>query len=134
MSWLDHFTWPRTAISDLQRDVAKAVPVLQEIRHRVQNLEMTMADVSPLLTKLASDLRTWTAGPYTALLARNAELEAREAARGGLDATELANESTAGADATSALNELIAPVTASPDVPVEIPPVDVPADPTDPAV
>lgn len=104
---------------------------LWDIELRLTTFEDIMADVSPLLNKLAQDLRTWTAGPYAALLQRNAELEARVAAAEGLEATEVANETTAGDDATDALNELIAPVTASPDVPVVIPPVEVPA-PVDP--
>jgi hypothetical protein len=92
-----------------------------EIHNR---MEAFMADVSPILHQLATDLRTFAAGPFAALVARNAELEARNAELEGEDAS----ESSAADDAVTAFNELVAPVTASPDVPVEIPPVEVPTD------
>jgi hypothetical protein len=82
-------------------------------------LEKMMADVSPLLTKLAEDLRAYATGPLAALIARNAELEARNAELEGEDAS----ESSAANDAVEAFNEMTRPVTESPEVPVEIPEV-----------
>jgi hypothetical protein len=75
------------------------------------HLEKFMADTSPLLNKLAEDLRAYAAGPLKALLDENATLKARNAE---LEFNELAN-----------------PVSESPDVPVEIPPVEVPEAPAE---
>jgi hypothetical protein len=75
-----------------------------------------MADVSPILTKLAEDLRAYGAGPLAALIAENVALKGEDA-----------GESTAAQGAVDAFNAMVAPVTQSPDVPVEIPPVEAPA-------
>lgn len=124
MSWLDRFTWPREAISDIQRDVVAIRVLLLEIPTRLNRLESAMADVSPLLNKLADDLRAWSAGPFADLLAENARLAARNAELEGEDAA----ESSAAENAAAAFNELVAPVSESPDVPAEIPAVEVPAE------
>lgn len=128
MSWLLErlraLTAPwSTALGDSLITIERAVTVT--IPNRLHALEKSMADVSPLLDKLAQDLRSWSAGPFAAVLADNARLTARNAELEGEDAA----ESSAAANAVSAFNELVAPVTDSPDVPVEIPPVEVPADP-----
>lgn len=124
MSWLDRFTWPRAAISNIQVDVLAIRLAVLEIPTRLNRLESTMADVSPLLNKLADDLRAWSAGPFAALLADNARLAARNAELEGEDAA----ETSAAENAASAFNELVAPVSESPDVPAEIDPVEVPAE------
>lgn len=88
----------------------------------VSAMENLMADVSPLLTQLAQDLRAFGEGPFTELVARNAALEARNAELEGEDSA----ESAAAESAVSAYNEIAARVTRSPEVPEEIPPVQVP--------
>ncbi len=95
------------------------------VLRRIEHLERFMADTSPVLNKLAEDLRAWGAGPFAALLADNARLAARNAELEGEDVA----ESSAADNAVSAFNDLTAPVTESPDVPVEISPVEVPAAP-----
>lgn len=96
-------------------------------------LETFMADVSPLLNKLATDLDEFAAGPFAAVLAENAQLKVDKqtllelvdsdaAAR----AVEDAAEETAAARAVSSFNNLAAPLTQSPDVPVEVPVVEEP--------
>jgi len=91
---------------------------------RIHNqMEKFMADTSPLLNQLAEDLRAYAAGPLKALLEENVTLKARNAE---LEGEDLAETDAAG-NAVAAFNELANPVTASPDVPVEIPPVDVPS-------
>lgn len=104
----------------LDRDAADI-----SVLHRITKLEKQMADMSPLLNKLAEDLRAWGAGPFAALLADNARLTARNAELEGEDAAETA----AANEAAAAFNELVAPVNEAPEVPVEIPPVEVPAEP-----
>lgn len=89
-----------------------------------------MADVSPLLNQLATDLRAWAQGPFAELLAENARLAARNAELEGEDAA----ETGAAQNAVAAFNEITNPVTESPEVPVEIPPVEVPSEPETPAV
>ena len=86
-------------------------------------MEKFMTDTSPLLNQLAENLREFAAGPFAAMLAENATLRARvvELTR------EDDNETTAADNAVAAFNELVAPVTSAPEVPVEIPPVEVPA-------
>lgn len=108
------------------------------VLRRIEHLERIMADVSPLLNKLADDLRTWSAGPFAAVLAENAALRSERdtavadaaSARGEAEVlrSEDAAETSAADNAVSAFNELVAPVSESPDVPVEIPAVEVPAE------
>lgn len=139
MSFLDRLFWPREAISDIQRDMGALLRGALEIRDRINHLEIIMADNAPLLNKLADDLRTFAAGPFAAVLAENASLRSeRDAARadaatarGEADAllAEDAGETSAADNAVRAFNELASPVTESPEVPVEIPVVEVPAEP-----
>jgi hypothetical protein len=126
VSWFARFTAPwrlSTETLDALMRIERAVDT--DLPAQLTRMETAMADVSPLLNKLAEDLRTWSAGPFAALLADNARLSARNAELEGEDAA----ESSAAADAVAAFNEFAAPVTESPDVPVEIPPVEVPAEP-----
>lgn len=92
-------------------------------------MEKFMADVSPILNKLADDLRAWAAGPFAAVLQENATLKARNAELEGEDVA----ESSAADNAVAAFNELTNPVTEAPEVPVEIPPVEVPETPAEPS-
>lgn len=99
-------------------------------------LEAFMADVSPVLNTLAEDLRAFGEGPFKALVDENAQLKVdkatllelidSEAAR--VAAEDVAEESAA-QRAVDEFNRIARPVTESPDVPVEIPDVEVPVDP-----
>lgn len=99
-------------------------------------LEAFMADVSPILNKLADDLGAFAQGPFAAVLAENAQLKVDKQTLLELIDTDAAAravedtaEDTAAGRAVSAFNDLAAPLTQSPDVPVELPPVEVPTDP-----
>lgn len=101
-----------------------------DILARLTALENHMADVSPLLNQLADDIATWAAGPFAELLAENARLAARNAELEGEDVA----ETSAATRAVDEFNRIVAPVSESPEVPAEIPPVEVPAEPETPAV
>ncbi len=124
MLWLDRFTWPREAISNLQADVMAIRLTVLQIPTQLNRMEKHMADVSPLLNKLAEDLRAFGAGPFAAVLAENTALKARNADLEGEDVA----ETGAAENAVAAFNELANPVTESPEVPVDIEPVEVPTE------
>jgi hypothetical protein len=81
-----------------------------------------MADVSPLLDQLANDIAAWAQGPFAEVLAENARLAARNAELEGEDAA----ETTAANRAVDEFNRIVNPVSQSPDVPAQIPPVELP--------
>lgn len=125
MTWRDAlawFTWPRASISAMERDVARLTYGVAETNTRLQRLEKSMADVSPILNKLADDMAAWAAGPFAALLQENADLRAYKAAKEDEDV----NEPVAAQRAVDGFNAFAAPVSESPEVPSEIPPVEVP--------
>lgn len=138
MSWLDRFTWPREAITNLQGDVTAMCLVLLEIPTCLIRLEKIMTDISPLLNQLADDMSTWAAGPFAELLAENVAVKADNATLAtqvsdlggeveGLRAED-ASETSAAQRAVDGFNAFAAPVTESPEVPVEIPILEVPAE------
>jgi hypothetical protein len=95
-----------------------------DILARLTELESRMADVSPILNQLANDMAAWASGPFAELLAENTRLAARNAELEGEDAA----EATAAERAVAEFNRIVAPVSEAPEVPAEIPPVEVPTD------
>lgn len=59
MSWLDRFTWPRQALSDIQRDVARHTHLLETI---IRKLDIMSENETAALAKLTDDLNTIAAG------------------------------------------------------------------------
>ncbi len=106
----------------------RAAALASDILSRLESLEAAVADVSPVLNKLADDIASWASGPFAELLAENQRLVARNAELEGEDAA----ESTAAARAVEEFNRIVAPVDQAPEVPVEIPPVVVPEAPVVP--
>jgi hypothetical protein len=102
----------------------RSAAATSEILARLKQLESHMADVSPILNQLADDMAAWAAGPFAELLAENARLAARNAELEGEDAA----ETTAADRAVTEFNRIVAPVSEAPEVPTEIPPVEVPND------
>lgn len=122
--------WGRELLAEL------GVPTLADLNAHTalvtNKLEAFMADVSPLLNQLAEDISAFAAGPFQGLLDDNAAKAARIAeleAAAGLVAAEDAAETTAATAAVDSFNALAAKITDSPEVPVEIPPVEEPAPP-----
>ncbi len=95
---------------------------MPDILARLTHLEKLMADVSPVLNKLADDIASWAAGPFAELLAENARLRASNEALASEDAA----ETGAAQRAVDEFNRIVQPVTEAPEVPTEIPPVVVP--------
>lgn len=127
--------WGRELLAEL--GVPTRQDVLDQTTLVTSKLEAFMADVSPLLNQLTSDISAFATGPFQGLLDDNAAKAARitelEAAA-GLVAAEDAREESAATAAVTAFNALTAPLTDSPDVPGEVPVVDEPApvEPTEP--
>lgn len=122
--------WGKELLAEL------GVPTLADLTAHTalvtNKLEAFMADVSPLLNQLAEDISAFAAGPFQGLLDDNAAKAARIAeleAAAGLVAAEDAAETTAATAAVDSFNALAAKITDSPEVPVEIPPVEEPAPP-----
>jgi hypothetical protein len=106
----------------MERDVARLTYGVAETNTRLQRLEKSMADVSPILNKLVDDMAAWAAGPFAALLQENADLRAYKASKENEDV----NEPAAAQRAVDGFNAFAAPVSESPEVPADIPPVEVP--------
>lgn len=118
------FTWLRIAASNLQQNLEIVLVRLRKMSDQLDTVEMIMADNSPLLNQLATNLRSFAQNEFANLVADNTRLASRVAELEGEDVAEAA----AADNAVAAFNELTAPVTESPDVPVEIPPVDAPTE------
>lgn len=122
MSWLDYFTWPREAISNIERDVAtlKVVALEQTTRlNRMKELIMATAEdlaarIDAATNEVASDLQAVKDELAAALATSDADKQAAvDAALAKLDAP-IARLESLGAD------------NANPVPPVDQPPVDEP--------
>lgn len=134
MSWLDYFTWPRAAISDIERDMAIVKPAVLEMFSRLNKMEKHMAADRDLLAQIAADLTT-LATPVAALVASEAALRARVSELEGEAAADEAGDLEAAGAVKAAFDNLAGKLTAepeSPDVeplpeaPVEEPPAEEP--------
>lgn len=129
MSWLDQFTWPRAAISNIERDTAvlRIAALEQNTRlHRLGRLLMATADdlaarIDAATNAVASDLQTVKDELAAALASDDAAVQAAvDAALGKLDAPIALLESL-GADTTNPVPD---PTPTPEPVPVDVPPAD----------
>lgn len=134
MSWLDHITWPRRAISNLEADMAAVRMAVLKIPTRLKNLENLMAADRELLAQIAEGLTT-LAVPVSDLIASEAALRARVAELETDAAADEAGDLEAAGAVKAAFDNLAAKFTAEPEVPDVEPLPEVPAEepsPTDP--
>lgn len=130
MSWLDYLTWPRAAISDLQRDVAFQRLALSEIRTQLKEIKTLMAADRELLAQIAEGLTT-LATPVSDLIASEAALRARVAELEGEAAADEAGDLEAAGAVKTAFDNLAGKFQAEPEVPDVEPLPEVPGEPVD---
>ncbi len=76
MSWLDYFTWPKAAISDLQRDMATIKPVLLRIPKQLTAMEARMSELEDQTRVELAAAITGALGAYDAKVAELAAVSA----------------------------------------------------------
>ncbi|MBW0088211.1 hypothetical protein I4I73_29020, partial [Pseudonocardia sp. KRD-184] len=91
MAWHDRFTWPLTALSDLQRDLLAVRMAVLQIPTRLTRMEKNMAADRELLAKIAEGL-TALATPVSDLIASEAALRAEVADLKGAAAADEAGD------------------------------------------
>lgn len=126
MSWLDYFLWPRTAISNIQADMAAVRLTVLEIPTRLKKLETIMAADRDLLATIAEGL-TALATPVSDLIASEAALRARVAELEGDAAADEAGDLAAAGSVKAAFDNLAGKFAAEPEVPDVEPLPEVPA-------
>lgn len=105
MTWRDvlaSFTWPRAAISAMERDVARLVMQAAQTNTQLREMRHLMSADRDLLAELAVDL-TALAGPVADLFTA---LAASEAARVAAEARVAELEGEAAADETADLSAI----------------------------
>ena len=88
MSWWDRMFLSRKVLSDVQAATWGNGRMLAEIRHKIDEMGMTMADVSQVLNDVATGLRDNLGPRIQDVLAENATLRSRNAELEGEDVAE----------------------------------------------
>ena len=88
MSWWDRIFLSRKVLSDVQATAWGNGRMLAEIRHKIDEMGMTMADVSQVLNDVATGLRDNLGPRIQDVLAENATLRSRNAELEGEDVAE----------------------------------------------
>lgn len=88
MSWWDRMFLSRRVLSDVQAAVWGNGRMLAEVRHKIDKMGMTMADVSQVLNDVATGLRDNLGPRIQDVLAENATLRSRNAELEGEDVAE----------------------------------------------
>ena len=127
MSVFDWFTWPRAAISDLQRDLARVQFALAETNTRLKEIKTLMSADRDLLAQLASDM-TALATPVQSLIESEAALRARVVELEGAAAADEAGDLEAAGAVKAAFDAIASKFQAEPEVPDVEPLPETPAD------
>lgn len=134
MSWRrvrTWFSWPREAVSDLQADFARAMPVLVDIHNYTRETRAIVAADRELLAEIAAGL-TALSTPVADLIASEAALRARVAELTDAAAADEAGDLAAAQNVKAAFDDLAGKFTAEPESPDVEPLPEIPADPESP--